>query len=458
MRIAIVGTGYVGLVSGACFADTGNEVMCVDIDVKKLEKLRNSQITIYEPGLEIVFRRNLENKRLRFTSDLGEAVKQSEIIFLCLPTPQSEDGSADLSYVLNVAEEIASHLERSGSEEYRIIATKSTVTVGTVDKIRDILKRHNVMNVDVVSNPEFLREGYAVEDFMKPDRVVIGSDSQRALVKMKDLYAPFVLQGNPVIAMDTASSEVTKYASNSYLAMRITFMNELANYAEAVGADIDQIRIGMGTDSRIGKRFLFPGIGYGGSCLPKDVKALMKSSTDHGATISLLSTAHEVNNKQKLLLVKKISDHFQGKVSGRHFAVWGLSFKPNTDDMREAPSVAIIKKLLSLGARVTAYDPAAKDTAKTYLGDSIRYAYSAYDVFESSDALCILTEWSEFRNPDYARIKRGLKSPVVFDGRNILSKEKLIEYGFDYYGIGRSYSRHRFGTSNAALPLEQKTS
>ncbi|HLP17233.1 MAG TPA: UDP-glucose/GDP-mannose dehydrogenase family protein, partial [Bacteroidota bacterium] len=421
MKIAVVGTGYVGLVTGTCFAETGNNVVCVDVDVEKLKKLQNKEVTIYEPGLEILFQRNIAQQRLKFTDDLTSAVLASEIVFLCLPTPQGEDGSADLKYIMGVADDLAQIVRTTGTKDYKIIVNKSTVPVGTAEKVAAIFARNGAPNLDVVSNPEFLREGYAVEDFMKPDRIVLGASDRKAMEKMKMLYEPFVRQGNPIIEMDVPSAEVTKYAANSYLAMRITYMNELANFCERVGADIDIVRKGMGTDARIGKRFLFAGIGYGGSCFPKDVNALIRTSEEAKAPMQILKVVDRVNKDQKLVLVNKALDHFNGSVKGKHFAVWGLAFKPNTDDMREAPSVVIIQKLLSLGATVSAYDPAAMETAKFYLDDTITYAQSEFAALSGADALLVLTEWNEFRNPDFERLRSMLSQPVIFDGRNIFS-------------------------------------
>jgi len=436
MNISIIGTGYVGLVSGTCFAEMGNQVICVDNSPEKLAKLQNAEVTIYETGLETIFHRNIEKKRIEFTSDLKKAVLKSEIIFLCLPTPQGEDGSADLNYVLGVADSIGKILKENGNKYYKIIVNKSTVPVGTAQLVEKEIRKYGADNFDIVSNPEFLREGFAVEDFMKPDRIVIGSESKKALAVMRELYEPFVRQGNPIIEMNTASSELTKYAANSYLAMRITYMNELANFCEVVGADVDLVRRGMGTDNRIGKRFLFSGIGYGGSCFPKDVNALIKTSADKDSEMSILTVVDKVNKAQKLVLFNKINKHF-GNLKGKHFAVWGLAFKPNTDDMREAPSVVIISELLKAGATISAYDPAANETSKFYLKDTITYADDEYDTLKNADALLIMTEWSEFRNPDFDKIKGILKNPVIFDGRNIFSPEKVKEFGFTYYSIGR---------------------
>lgn len=438
MKIAIIGTGYVGLVTGTCFAETGNHVICVDNNPEKLAKLQNKEVTIYESGLEVIFQRNIQQKRLEFTDDLKFGVLSSEFVFLCLPTPQGENGSADLKYILEVADDIGKILAEAGGDAgQKIIINKSTVPVGTSQKIFDTIKKHEIKNFDVVSNPEFLREGFAVEDFMKPDRIVIGAKTKYTMERMTALYEPFVRQGNPIIEMDTASAEVTKYAANSYLALRITYMNELANFCEKVGADVDLIRKGMGADTRIGKRFLFPGIGYGGSCFPKDVKALIQTSVDMGSEIRLLTVVDQVNKTQKEVIVNKILTYYNNDLRGKHFAVWGLAFKPNTDDMREAPSLAIIKKLLEHGAAVTAYDPAANKTAKFYLNDTIAYALNEYDALNNADALLVLTEWNEFRNPDFDIVKSKLKQPVIFDGRNIFDPEKMKELRFTYFGIGR---------------------
>ena len=438
MNIAVVGTGYVGLASGTCFAEMGNQVICVDNNPEIVKKLQNSIITIFEPGLETIFHRNIEKKRLSFTGDLQNAVLNSKVIFLCLPTPQGEDGSADLQYILTAADQIGKILKDNNVSEYKIIVNKSTVPVGTAGLVEQEIKKYgDEINIDVVSNPEFLREGFAVSDFMKPDRIVIGSNNRKAFEIMRELYEPFVRQGNPIIEMDTASSEVTKYAANSYLATRITFMNELANFCEVAGANVDLVRKGMGSDTRIGKRFLFAGIGYGGSCFPKDVKALIKTSAEKGSPLSLLSAVDGINNLQKIILVKKILSHFKSNIKGKHFAVWGLAFKPNTDDMREAPSVYIIRELLANGATVSAYDPAAMETSKFYLKDTITYAENESDTLKNADALLVLTEWNEFRNPDFDEIKKLLKNSLIFDGRNIYSPEKMSELGFTYYSIGR---------------------
>ena len=437
MDVAVIGTGYVGLVTGTCFAETGNRVVCVDNDPAKLEKLTQADLTIYEPGLELLFYRNIAKKRLAFTDDLKSAALNSEIVFLCLPTPQGEDGSADLRYVFAVSKEIASILKESAGGADRVLVNKSTVPVGTSSAVRAILRAEGIANIEVVSNPEFLREGFALEDFMRPDRIVIGSDSRAAMEKIKALYEPFVRQGNPIIEMDPASAELTKYASNAYLAMRITYMNELANLCEKVGANIDLVRIGMGTDNRIGKRFLFAGIGYGGSCFPKDVNALIRTSIEKGSEMRILSTVNKLNKERKLLLVDRVLQHFGPSLKGRQLAIWGLAFKPNTDDMREAPSVVIIQRLLELGARVVVYDPVAAKNAEFYFGDSVVYAEDEYAALVGSDALLVVTEWNEFRNPDFGLMKAKLKQPLVFDGRNIFELEKMKEMGFLYYSIGR---------------------
>ncbi|MBI5808974.1 MAG: UDP-glucose/GDP-mannose dehydrogenase family protein [Ignavibacteriales bacterium] len=437
MKLSVVGTGYVGLVSGTCFAEMGNNVICVDNNQDKLKKLKEGIITIYEPGLEILFHRNIEKKRLSFTDDLKFAVQNSEVIFLCLPTPQDEDGSADLKYVFNVANDIGKILSEDGDKNFKIIVNKSTVPVGTSKAVTEILLKYGIKNFDVVSNPEFLREGFAVDDFMKPDRIVIGSNNKKSFEIMRVLYEPFVRQGNPILEMNPESSEVTKYAANSYLAMRITYMNELANFCEKVGANVDLVRKGMGADSRIGKRFLFPGIGYGGSCFPKDVNALIKTSEEHNSPIRLLKVVDEVNREQKLVLVKKVLSHFKNEIKGKKFAIWGLAFKPNTDDMREAPSIYIIKELVKLGAKVSAYDPAAMENAKFYLDEILDYCDDQYEALKDAEALLILTEWNEFRNPDFEKIKNELKAPIIFDGRNIFDVEKMEELGFVYYSIGR---------------------
>lgn len=431
MKLSVIGTGYVGLVAGVCFAEAGNQVTCVDIDAAKVESLQNGKLTIFEPGLEHLFERNLRQQRLTFSTDL-QAVQASEVIFLALPTPAGEDGSADLSYVLSAAQDIAKALR-----EYTLIVIKSTVPVGTADKVRDVMQAHAEVEFDVASNPEFLREGGAVEDFMKPERVVIGVESPRAEKILRELYRPFVLSGNPILAMDRRSAELTKYACNVMLALRISFMNEVAALCDKCGADVDNVRLGMGLDSRIGKRFLFSGIGYGGSCFPKDVRALVQSGEEFGAPQQLGNIAHLVNDAQKKVLVQKVLSHFDNDLKGRHFALWGLAFKPGTDDMREAPSLVIIEELLQRGATVSAYDPEAMETAKVLLGDTVSWAKNAYEACENADALLIATEWNSFREPDWIALKQTLKTPVIFDGRNIYSPEVVREQGFTYYSIGR---------------------
>lgn len=435
MKLAVIGTGYVGLVSGTCFAEMGNNVICVDNNPEKLKKLNAGQVTIYEPGLELLYQRNFNQKRLRFTNDLKEAVDFAEAIFLCLPTPQGEDGSADLTHVMEIASEIGDLLKDNSN--YKLIVNKSTVPVGTVAKVKEILLQKGAKSFDVASNPEFLREGFAVDDFMKPDRIVIGAESEKAFKLLRSLYEPFVRQGNPIIEMDIRSAEVTKYAANSYLATRITFMNELANFCEKAGANVDLVRKGMGSDTRIGKRFLFPGIGYGGSCFPKDVNALIKTSLDFGSELTLLTLVDKINKEQRLRFFNKIKKHFNNNIRGKKFAVWGLAFKPNTDDMREAPSVPVITMLLENGASVKAFDPAAMENAKFYLNDKIEYAENMYDALTDADALLIFTEWNEFRNPDFTKVKSLLKEPLIFDGRNVYDLDDMEEQGFTYYSIGR---------------------
>ncbi len=437
MNLSVIGTGYVGLVSGTCFAEMGNNVICVDNNKDKLDKLQKGIVTIYEPGLEIIFERNIQKGRLSFTGNLKDAVLKSEIVMLCLPTPMGENGSADLKYVRTAAADIGNILKENGDKDFKIIVNKSTVPVGTTKEIENIVAGCGVKNFAVVSNPEFLREGFAVDDFMKPDRIVIGSNDKNALKIMKGLYEPFVRQGNPIFEMNPESSEVTKYAANSYLAMRITFMNELANFCEKVGANVDLVRKGIGSDSRIGKRFLFPGIGYGGSCFPKDVKALIKTSEEKGSPMRILETVDDVNTKQKTVLVDKYLNYFGAEAKNKKIAVWGLSFKPNTDDMREAPSIFIINKLKELGCAINAYDPAALETAKFYIKEEVNYFEDQYEALKGCDALMILTEWNEFRNPDFGVIKSSLKSNVIFDGRNIFEPEKMKEEGFTYFSIGR---------------------
>jgi UDPglucose 6-dehydrogenase len=432
MKIAVVGTGYVGLVTGTCFAETGNKVVCVDIDQSKVEKLKSGQITIYEPGLEKLFLRNIKEERLRFTTELALVVDEVEMIFLALPTPPGADGAADLKYVLGVAEELGKLIKG-----YKVIVNKSTVPVGTADKVRAAIAKNYHGDFDVVSNPEFLREGVAVDDFMKPDRVVIGTNSERARKLMSELYAPFVRQGNPIIFMDERSSELTKYAANSFLAMKISFMNEIAQLCERMGADVDMVRRGIGSDDRIGKRFLFSGIGYGGSCFPKDVQALIKSADEFDYDFKILKAVEKVNANQKVHLVEKVKSFYQGNLKGKHFALWGLAFKPSTDDIREAPALSMIKALLQEGATITAYDPEAMSNVKNEIGNNINYAQSQYQALEGADALLIATEWSEFRTPDFERIGQLLLSKVIFDGRNLFEVAKLQQLGYQYISIGR---------------------
>ncbi|GMU89654.1 MAG: UDP-glucose 6-dehydrogenase [Chlorobiota bacterium] len=435
MKIAVIGTGYVGLVTGTCFAEVGNDVICIDNDQEKLRKLNNNQVTIYEPGLEVVYARNFRNGRLSFTDDLASAVLKSEIIFLCLPTPQDEDGSADLSHVMKVTDRIGDILREN--KEYKVIINKSTAPVGTCEKIKAILTEKKVPNFDVASNPEFLREGFAVEDFMKPDRVVVGSDSEKALAVLRELYEPFVSDVNPLIEMDYKSSEVTKYASNGFLATKITFMNDLARFCEKSGANIDLIRMGMGADNRIGKRFLLAGIGYGGSCFPKDVNALIKTADDMDSPLSILAEVDKINKSQRKHFFNKIKDHFGGDLSGKTFAVWGLAFKPDTDDMREAPSVTVIEMLLEAGASVRAYDPVASENARFYLQERITYCNDKYEALPDVDALVIFTEWGEFKKPDFANMKNKMAAHTIFDGRNLYELKEMEAEGFNYYSIGR---------------------
>lgn len=433
MKIAVVGTGYVGLVTGTCFAETGNKVTCVDIDASKVARLSGGEITIYEPGLEKLFLRNLQEGRLQFTTNLKEGIEGASIIFLALPTPPGADGHADLQYILKVADDLGFLLKG-----YTVIVDKSTVPVGTAAKVRAAIAKNYSGEFDVVSNPEFLREGVAVDDFMKPDRVVIGSSSDRAKKLMGDLFAPFVRQGNPVIYMDEASAELTKYAANSFLATKISFMNEIAQLCERMGADVDMVRRGIGSDDRIGKRFLFSGIGYGGSCFPKDVQALIKSAASHDYDFKILNAVERVNEKQKMHIVEVLKNHFKGSLAGKHFALWGLAFKPNTDDIREAPALTIIQALLDNGATVTAFDPEATAHVKDVIGDAINYAPNQYAALENADALIIATEWSVFRTPDFEEISKKLVSKLIFDGRNLFELQAMKELGFTYYSIGRA--------------------
>ena len=432
MNIAVIGTGYVGLVTGTCLAETGNSVICVDIDEDKVEKLKNGVIPIYEPHLDNFFQRNISQKRLSFTTSLKEGIKDAQFIFLALPTPPGEDGSADLSYILGVAENLGKILD-----DYKVIIDKSTVPVGTAAKVSAAIKKNTKVDFDVVSNPEFLREGYAVEDFMKPDRVVIGTSSKKAKNLMEELYKPFVRQGNPIIFMDEKSAELTKYAANSFLATKITFMNEIANYCEIIGADVDKVRKGIGTDSRIGKRFLFPGIGYGGSCFPKDVKALNKSGIDENFQFKIINAVMDVNEIQKLTLVQKVKSYFGNDLRGKNFALWGLAFKPETDDIREAPSLDIINELTLAGANIVSYDPEAMPNVKKLIGDKIKYANSSLEALKNVDALLIATEWAAFRNPDFNEMNSLMKNPIIFDGRNLYSIESMTKRNFYYQSIGR---------------------
>ena len=432
MKITVIGTGYVGLVTGTCLAEAGNDVLCIDIDAAKVKKMKNSMVPIYEPHLETYFERNIKAGRLHFSTTLEEGVHHGDVIFLALPTPEDEDGSADLSYVLGVANQIGDLMK-----DYKIVVGKSTVPVGTGEKVKAALQSKTDVPFDVVSNPEFLREGFAVEDFMKPDRIVLGVESERAQKTMEKLYKNFVRSGNPIVFMDIKSAELTKYAANAFLATKITYMNEIANYCEKVGANVDDVRIGMGLDSRIGKRFLFPGIGYGGSCFPKDVKALHKSGKDAQHHFAILDSVIEVNENQKTVLFPKMVAHFEGDLKGKKIALWGLAFKPDTDDIREAPALYMIDKLLSAGAAVTAFDPEAMDNVKAKLGDNIAFASSMMEAAQDADALLICTEWHAFRNPNFDRLKSTLKTNVVFDGRNIYSPDEMKTLGFTYYSIGR---------------------
>lgn len=434
MNIAVVGTGYVGLVTGTCLAETGNHVICVDIDEAKVEKMRNGIIPIYEPHLDVLFERNIKQGRLKFTTNLADAIENATLIFLALPTPPGEDGSADLSYVLGVAENLGKIIK-----DYKVIIDKSTVPVGTAEKVHAAVAKNAKVEFDVVSNPEFLREGFAVDDFLKPDRVVIGTSSDRARKLMEELYKPYVRQGNPIIFMDEKSAELTKYAANAFLATKITFMNEIANLCEKVGADVDKVRIGIGSDDRIGKRFLFPGIGYGGSCFPKDVQALAKSASEANSDMKILKSVMEVNESQKTIIVPKVRSYFNNNLEGKKIAIWGLAFKPDTDDIREAPALYIIKELQAAGATVSAYDPEAmNNVAKIYADGSVAFGIDEYSVLENADALIICTEWSLFRTPDFAKMKKLLRHPAIFDGRNLYGLDQMQENGFYYVSIGRA--------------------
>ncbi len=432
MKICVIGTGYVGLVAGACLADMGNDVICIDNNLEKLKQLENGIIPIYEPGLEELVKSNVLENRLAFSSDLDKAVKDSEVCFIAVGTPQGEDGSCDLQYVLKVAEQIAKSMNG-----YKVIVDKSTVPVGTAEKVTELIKQHTTHPFDVVSNPEFLKQGNAVDDFLHPDRVVIGSNSDKATLIMQEIYSPFFRTGNRVIVMDVKSAEMTKYAANSFLATKISFMNEVANLCEKVGADAEMVRAGITTDSRIGNKFLFPGLGYGGSCFPKDVKALIKTGAENDCDMAIIKAADNTNKRQRSLFVAKITKQFGEDLTGKTFAVWGLAFKPKTDDMREAPAITIINALLQKGAKVKAFDPKAVESAKFHFADRITYSKNAYDALENADALLLLTEWNEFRRPDFERIKSLLKNPVVFDGRNQYDAVRLKEKGFTYYQIGK---------------------
>ncbi|MEP2936583.1 MAG: UDP-glucose/GDP-mannose dehydrogenase family protein [Gilvibacter sp.] len=432
MKITVVGTGYVGLVTGTCLAETGNDVVCVDIDSAKVARMRAGEVPIYEPHLDVLFERNIRAGRLTFTTELNDGLDHGEIVFLALPTPEDEDGSADLSYVLNVAENIGKYIT-----DYKVIVDKSTVPVGTAELVHATIAKNAKTDFDVVSNPEFLREGFAVDDFMKPERIVVGASNAPAISLMQKLYAPFVRSGNPIIVMDEKSAELTKYASNAFLATKITFMNEVANYCERVGADVDKVRVGMGTDSRIGNRFLFPGIGYGGSCFPKDVKALQKAGKDTAYNFQILDAVIKVNDAQKTALIPKMERYFNGDLKGKKIAMWGLAFKPETDDIREAASLYMIDALLERGASITAYDPEAMPNVKAKVGDAVTFASGMYEATEEADALVINTEWSIFRTPNLTTLKNNLKTPVIFDGRNLYDVQDMALEGFHYISIGR---------------------
>ncbi|MEY3313568.1 MAG: UDP-glucose dehydrogenase family protein [Ignavibacteria bacterium] len=435
--IGIIGTGYVGLVTGTCFAESGNNVLCIDVDQHKVETLLQGKMPIYEPGLEHLLERNISNGRLKFSTDIELAVKQCTILFLCLPTPPGEDGSADLNYVMDAAKNIAEIIKKENITDLRILVNKSTVPVGTADKVRSICRNAAPgFEIEVVSNPEFLREGFAVEDFMKPDRVVVGTSNPKAEHVMRDIYEPFLRSGNPIYVMDEKSAEITKYAANCFLAMRISFMNELSAYCETIGADIENVRIGIGSDSRIGKRFLFAGIGYGGSCFPKDVKALLHSTDAVGTPLGIIHAVEDANARQIQRFVEKVIDRVP-IIKGAKIALWGLSFKPNTDDVREAPAYTIIDRLLEKGAHISAYDPEAIPNTKTIYGDSIQFASSAYGTLQDADVLIIATEWNEFRKPDFAVLRKTMKHHLIFDGRNLFDPEIIASEGFEYHSIGR---------------------
>ncbi|NOT37412.1 MAG: UDP-glucose/GDP-mannose dehydrogenase family protein [Saprospiraceae bacterium] len=434
MKIAVIGTGYVGLVTGTCFAETGHHVLCIDNNLEKIKMLENAEVPIYEPGLDVLLERNIKQHRISFSSDIQKAVEFAQVIFLALPTPPNEDGSADLSYVLGVAEQLSSMIKK-----YTVIVNKSTVPVGTAELvINKLAEKLSTEFFDVVSNPEFLREGVAVDDFLKPDRVVIGSNSAKASRIMRELYDPFVRQGNPIYEMDLRSSELTKYAANSYLAARISFMNEIANLCEKTGANVDMVRIGMGSDSRIGKRFLFPGVGYGGSCFPKDVQALYQTSQEHNYDFKILNAVMKVNEIQKQILVEKLLQRFDQNLKNKRIAIWGLAFKPNTDDIREAPALTIIQKLLDHGARILVHDPEAMNNVRNIFDGKIEYCEDMYDCLKEADALAIITEWSVFRSPDFELMKSNMTTHCIFDGRNVFDVRKMKEEGFEYYSIGRN--------------------
>ncbi len=439
MNVAIVGTGYVGLVTGVCLAERGNKVFCVDNNPDVVDKLSSGEITIYEPGLEDIFLRNLKKERIEFSGDLEAAVIRSQVIFLCLPTPPDEDGSADLQYILAVADQIGKILACNAGAGYKVIVDKSTVPVGTSEKVDAAIRKHldAKFEYDVVSNPEFLREGFAVEDFLRPERVVIGSRSERAITLLNDLYEPFIPAGSSVIVMDEKSAEVTKYAANSFLAMKISYMNDLANFCDAVGADVEKVREGVGSDSRIGRKYLFPGLGYGGSCLPKDVKALLKTAQDAGAPLTILQSVEDINQEQRKRFFRKVERHFGGKLEGLRVAIWGLAFKPNTDDVREAPVFYILDELLKAKAQVAVFDPEAMKHVKGKYGDRLEYAESSYGALQGAEALIVVTEWNEFRKPDFGLMKNLMRKPVIFDGRNIYDPEKIRQRGFLYHSIGR---------------------
>ena len=436
-KISVIGTGYVGIVSGTTFAAHGNQVYCVDIDAEKIEKMKQGISPIFESGLDWLLKKNYEEKRLIFTTNIEDAVRETEIIFLCLPTPPNEDGSADLQHVLKVTADIANIIKENNYPRNKIIVDKSTVPVGTAEKVKNIFNEILGENdIEVVSNPEFLREGFAIEDAMKPERVVIGTDSERVKAIMSDLYEPFLRSGNPIIFMDIKSAELTKYAANAFLATKISFMNDLSRYCEAIGANIELVRLGIGSDSRIGKRFLYPGVGYGGSCFPKDVKALIHSSNQAGIDLEIVNATERVNKSQSYFFFSKIEKRFTD-LSGRKFAIWGLAFKPNTDDVRESPSYRIIDLLLQNNAEVYAYDPEAIENTKRIYGDKINYSYDMYDVLQDADSLLLITEWSVFRRPDFAKIKAMLKYPIIFDGRNQYDLDEMKKLNFEYYSIGR---------------------